>query len=91
MTPSSPADTDNNGSAELDYLFDVSVGRAIDHPEGHAFVEWFAEVAPLVAPPFAARLTGDDDERRSGLCMLGRLLWNRIPHPDNHFRPRPLP
>jgi tetratricopeptide (TPR) repeat protein len=25
------------------------------------------------------------------LHALGRMLWNRMPLPDNHFRPRPLP
>jgi len=91
MNPTGPTETDDNDSDQLGVLFEASVGRAIDHPDGHAFVEWFAEMAPLVAPSFAAGLAGTPDERRSGLRMLGRLLWNRIPHPDNQFRQRPLP
>ena len=86
-----PPDTQPDHGNELDLLFGLSVRRAVSHPDGHAFIEWFAEVAPLIAPSFAAGFAGGDVDRRSGLRMLARLLWNRVPHPDNHFRPRPLP
>jgi tetratricopeptide (TPR) repeat protein len=46
---------------------------------------------PLLCPHFAAQFKGNDSEQRSAFGALGRLLWNRLPLPDNHFRPRPLP
>jgi SEC-C motif len=82
---------DEADGSELERLLDSSAGYALGPVDGHAFVEWFAEVVPLLCPTFAARFAGSVDERRSAFKALGRLLWNRMPLPDNHFRPRPLP
>src|SRR5882672_7051264 len=76
---------------ELDLLIDISVRRALDKPDGDTFLPWFQEIAPVLAPSFAAGFKGDESARRSALYMIGRLLWNRIPHPDHRFRPKPLP
>lgn len=76
---------------ELDLLLDCSVRHALDQPDGQAFVPWFQEVAPLLAPKFVAGFEGSDSERHSALHLIGRLLWNRIPHPDHRYRPSPLP
>ena len=76
---------------ELDLLIEISVRHALDEPDGHAFVPWFQEVAPVLAPNYFAGFEGSDSERRSALHAIGRLLWNRIPHPDHRFRPKPLP
>ena len=84
------ADTTLEIPGELDRVLQVSAGRALDGIDGHAFVEWFCEIVPLLAPAFVAPFRDDLQARRSALHALGRLVWNRLPLPDNHFRPRPL-
>ena len=76
---------------ELDLLLNASARHALGEVEGHAFVAWFADVLPLLCPGFARQFEGSDDERRAAFSALGRLLWNRLPLPDHHYRPRPLP
>ena len=88
MTAELPDDSDGD---ELDLLLTASARYALGPVDGHAFVVWFADVLPLLCPRFAAGFEGDESERRAAYAGLGRLLWNRMPLPDNHFRPRPLP
>jgi tetratricopeptide (TPR) repeat protein len=88
VTDALPDDSDTD---ELDLLLGASSRYALGAVGGHAFVEWFADVVPLLCPRFAAEFAGSEAERRSAFHTLGRLLWNRMPLPDNHFRPRPLP
>ena len=76
---------------ELDLLLSSSARYALGPTDGHRFVRWFAEIVPLLCPDFAARFQGTEAEQRSAFLSLGRLLWNKMPQPDNHFRPLPLP
>jgi tetratricopeptide (TPR) repeat protein len=78
-------------AAELDVLLHACARHALRESQGTTFPAWFNEVAPILAPDFVAGIKGDESERRSALHALGRLLWNRMPFPDNQFRPRPLP
>lgn len=84
-------DTPEDSASELDLLLHACARYALREPQGTEFPAWFNEVAPILAPGFVAGFEGGEAERRSALHTLGRLLWNRIPLPDNHFRPRPLP
>jgi len=88
MTDASPTGIDTD---EFDLLLDRCARHAIGGVDGHAFVSWFADVVPLLCPQFTSEFLGNAAERRSAFAALGRLLWNRMPLPDNHFRPRPLP
>lgn len=72
-------------------MLNVSAGHALREGSGYAFVDWFAEVVPILAPGVVAPFGKDEVARRQLLHSLGRLLWSRMPLPDNHFRPRPLP
>jgi tetratricopeptide (TPR) repeat protein len=90
-SPVAAAFPDESNGDELDLLLSASARQALGPVDGHAFVEWFADVVPLLCPEFANQFAGSDAERRSAFHALGRLLWNRMPLPDNHFRPRPLP
>ncbi|MBK9116565.1 MAG: SEC-C domain-containing protein [Betaproteobacteria bacterium] len=88
MTADVPDDSDTD---ELDALLGASARYALGGVDGDAFIRWFAGVLPLLCPDFASRFRGSEDERRAAYSALGRLLWNRLPLPDNQFRPRPLP
>lgn len=88
VTDALPDDSDTD---ELDLLLRASARYALGPVDGHAFVEWFTDAVPLLCPRFTAQFGGSEAERRSAFHALGRLLWNRMPLPDNHFRPKPLP
>ena len=84
-------ETSENPTAELDVLLGASARYALGPIDGTAFVRWFAEVLPILCPDFVSAFPHDEESRRSAFQSLGRLLWNRMPLPDNGFRPRPLP
>jgi tetratricopeptide (TPR) repeat protein len=77
-------------AGELAVVLQVSARRALDMGDGHAFIAWFCEIVPILAPVFVAPFGEDEVARRSALYAFGRLLWNRLPLPANHFRPLPL-
>ncbi|MEP7276582.1 MAG: SEC-C metal-binding domain-containing protein [Betaproteobacteria bacterium] len=83
-----PAD---DGIDDLDVVLDASARYALGGVDGHQFIAWFQGVVPMLAERFVAAIEGGEENRRAALYSLGRLLWNRLPLPDNHFRPRPLP
>ncbi len=51
----------------------------------------FLELFPKLAPQISAAAASHDDARRALGSVLFREVWNRVPRPDNGFRPRPLP
>src|SRR5512135_2990749 len=81
----------DDGVDELDLVLDASARHALNGAGGTAFIAWFQDVVPILAPRFVAGIEGGSESQRAALHSLGRLLWNRMPLPDNRFRPRPLP
>lgn len=75
---------------ELGVLLHACGRQALGPPDGEAFVRWFVEVAPLLAPGVFESVP-DPVPRRSMLHTMGRLVWNRLPLPEHQYRPRPLP
>ena len=74
---------------DLDALLDAAAARVVEGVEPAAFVDWFVEQSPTIAPAFAGALRDAvEGDLRAGFA---RGLWNRFPQPDNRFRPRPLP
>lgn len=77
---------------QFEFVIGLAVRNAIatDDPDG--FQDWFARFLALgdFFPKFSERM-GAVEATRSMAAMLGRVIWNRTPRPDNHFRPRPLP
>ena len=82
---------DDDTTTRLAVLLGAAARRALHTPDGADFVGWFADVLPLLCPDMVAAMPADENLRRSIARAMGRLLWNRIPLPDQHFRPRPLP
>ncbi|MEO6566978.1 MAG: SEC-C metal-binding domain-containing protein [Casimicrobiaceae bacterium] len=83
--------TDAIDQNEFDLLLTASARYALGPVDGEGFIRWFANIVPLLCPGFAAKFKGTEAEQRSAFMSLGRMLWNRLPQPDNHFRPLPLP
>lgn len=82
---------DDESADELDMLIRMAVRRILNAPDPQAFLAWFADSAPQLAPGMAAQIIGDAVDVRGLFLAMGRLLWNRTPLPDNRYRPRPLP
>lgn len=76
---------------ELDLLLYTATGVVLRDPDPQRFLAWFVDSAPHLAPALAAQIEGGEQGRRAVFLAMGRLLWNRIPQPDNRFRPRTLP
>ncbi len=81
----------DDGTEELDLVLDASASHALKGAGGSEFIAWFQDAVPIRAPHFVAAIEAGEEDRRAILQALGRLLWNRMPLPDNRFRPRPLP
>lgn len=84
-------DANPDSAAELDLLLGAAARYALGPVDGTSFVRWFAKVAPVLCPEFVSAFPPDEEGRTAALHALGRLLWNRMPLPDNGYRPRPLP
>ncbi|MEW6037049.1 MAG: SEC-C domain-containing protein [Pseudomonadota bacterium] len=90
--------SDNLGTAgvedaeRFEFVIGLAVCNAIatDDPDG--FLDWFTRFFTLgdYFPELLERM-GAVEATRSMAAVLGRIIWNRTPRPDNHFRPRPLP
>ena len=80
----------DDGTDELDLVLRVSASHALKGTGGTEFIAWFQDAVPILAPRFAAGIAGGSEGQRAALHSLGRLLWNRMPLPDNRFRPRPF-
>ena len=70
-------------------LLDEVAARVVAGIDAHAFVSWFDTAARTIAPRFDAWLRERGGERLDG--GFARALWNRLPHPAERLRPRPLP
>lgn len=85
-------DTEINGAAEeLEFLLDRSALHIIRTHNPELFIRWFRESAEAMAPTFVGQLPDDEHVRRSFLYNMARMIWNKAPLPDNHFRPSLLP
>lgn len=82
---------EEEGANELDALLFFATGVALRDPDPQRFLDGFADNAPYIAPGLTSQINGDAQDKRAALLAIGRQLWNRIPLPDNRFRPRPLP
>jgi tetratricopeptide (TPR) repeat protein len=82
----------SDSAERFEFVIGLAVRNAIatDDPDG--FLDWFARFLALsdFFPKFAEQM-GTAQATRSMAAVLGRIIWNRTPRPDNHFRPRPLP
>lgn len=70
-------------------LLDEVAVRVVAGIDARAFVSWFDGAARTIAPDFDAWLRARGGERLGG--GFARALWNRLPHPAERLRPRPLP
>lgn len=84
-------DIEISGAAdELGFLLDMSAAQIIHTPNPDSFIRWFRTRAPDIAPNFVGQLPDDEQARRAFLYNMARMIWNKTPLPQNHFRPNPL-
>ena len=85
------AANDANDDGELEMLLHVAAGVVVRNADPARFFIWFEKAFPALAPRLAGQAPSDRQGRRSFLHIFGRAIWDRIPRPDNQYRPRPLP
>lgn len=82
----------DKSTAEIDRLMREATRMVCgtrDFPTGLAR---FIEALPTLAPQLALATAENDAESRRALCgVLFREIWNRVPRPDNGFRPLTMP
>lgn len=84
-------DIEMDGSAdELECLLDMSALHIIRTQNPDSFIRWFRDSAADIAPNMVGQLPDDQLARRALLYNMARMIWNKTPLPDNHFRPSPL-
>lgn len=80
----------SDSAERFEFVIGLAVRNAIatDDPDG--FLDWFARFFTLgdYFPKLLERM-GAAQAMRSMAAVLGRIIWNRTPRPDNHFRPHP--
>lgn len=83
---------DEELAQEIDLLLGAATRAILKKPDPDVFVAWFRNTAPAFAPGFLSHLAaGDAQGQQAVLTTIARYIWNRVPLPDNKFRPRPLP
>jgi len=90
MNPLNETDP-TNAADELGFLLDMSALHILRTQDAGLFISWFRNSASDIAPNFIGQLPNDEAARRAFLYNMARMIWNKTPLPDNHFRPRPLP
>ena len=91
MATSDNTANDDNSTAELELLLSVAAAEILRDPDPAPFFEWIRDALPGLAPQLWANAPKDAAGRRSFLHVFARAIWDRMPRPDNQFRPRPLP
>ncbi len=91
---------------ELEALVNDAIGQILSHEDPQLFVSWMREhiydyyTGPEEPPKgrfseLMARksdqIVMDSDMARSLAANFASMIWNGIPLPSNHFRPRPMP
>lgn len=83
---------DDDSTAEIDRLMREATRLVCGTRDFAAGLAQFIEVLPELAPQLALATAENDAEARRALCsVLFREIWNRVPRPDNGFRPLPMP
>lgn len=83
---------DTESRAEIDRLMREATRLVCGTRDFALGLSRFIEVLPELAPQLALATAENDAESRRALCsVLFREIWNRVPRPDNGFRPLPMP
>ena len=88
--PNQPATGD---VAEADAMFDAAARYCLEHPDREAFLDWFAETGPGLAPRLAADIESSGGPAERFFRLFGAAIHNELPLPQQRFRAirTPLP
>lgn len=76
---------------EIDELLRVAVRCALDNTGFEAALTSYRKLLPMVAPSLVAQMPQLEEAQRALALAMFREVWNRVPHPDQDWRPQPLP
>jgi hypothetical protein len=74
--------------ASLVDLVDESVAEILRHEDAGRYLDWMRANAVRLMGAFAEQ---DKANLARAAVTIGRSIWNAVPLPGNHFKPRPLP
>jgi tetratricopeptide (TPR) repeat protein len=77
--------------AEFDESLRIAVRCVLDNTDFEAALKSYRKLLPMVAPSLVAQMPPDEEAQRALAYAMFREVWNRVPRPDNDWRPRPLP
>lgn len=75
---------------DIDGLLSDAVVEALSHEDSQRFLLWL-QYSISTYFSFDTTILADEVVLRSMTTTLGRSIWNAIPLPGNHFRPKTLP
>lgn len=82
----------DESTAEIDRLMREATRIVCGTRDFAAGLARLVEALPTLAPQLALVTAENDAESRRALCsVLFHEIWNRVPRPDNGFRPLPMP
>ncbi|MDP2826460.1 MAG: SEC-C metal-binding domain-containing protein [Sulfuritalea sp.] len=82
----------DDSTAEIDRLMREATRMVCGTRDFAAGLTRFIDALPTLAPHLAFATAENEAESRRALCsVLFREIWNRVPRPDNGFRPLPMP
>jgi hypothetical protein len=87
--PDHDAQTDD-AAAEIDYLMRMAAQVLDGSPAATTFLDWIADVGPLVAADCAARIDPRTGPSGDAFRSLGAHIYNAMPVAANRFRPYKL-
>jgi len=77
--------------AETDGLLRIAVRCALDATDFKVGLNGYRKLLPETAPRLVAQMPAGEEAQRAIAFAMFREVWNRVPRPDNDWRPRPLP
>jgi len=86
-------DPSHNDAAEADAMFDAAARHCLDNPDRAAFLDWFADAGPGIAPALAADVEASGGPVARFFRLFGAAIYNELPLPQHRFRASrtPLP
>ena len=82
---------DQQDYVAVDELLRIAVRCALDNSDFEAALKSYRKLLPIVAPSLVAQMPPHEEAQRALAYAMFREIWNRVPRPDQDWRPQPLP
>ncbi len=83
--------TDQNSPLDFESLLIDAVNQVVIHENPQRFLQWMQDHLPDYDNGNAPELERSSAMYTALASSIGRIIWNAVPLPGNHFKPQPLP